>query len=284
MDQAEPFDRTLRRQRRDRAAAGFAEAAFLRAHMVEELRFRLSAVSRRFTDVLDLGCADGSLGRGLPGARVVPADAGFAFARAAGGIQCDEDRLPFTDGSFDLILSAGALHAVNDLPGALTLIRRALRPDGLFLAAFVGGETLARTRAAMLAGEVAVRGAAGAHVAPMVDVRAAGDLLRRAGFALPVADSERVTVRYDNLPALAADLRAMGETSILAARDRAFLRRDVLAAAAAAFADLADDDGRVSETVDILYLTAWSPGPDQPQPLAPGSGKVSLASALKSRV
>ncbi len=281
MDQAEPFDRTLRRQRRDRAADGFADAAFLRTHMVEELRFRLAAVSRRFTDVLDLGCADGSLGRGLPGVRVISADAGFKFARAAGGIQCDEDRLPFADGSFDLIVSAGALHAVNDLPGALTLIRRALRPDGLFMAAFVGGETLARTRAALLTGEVAVRGAVSAHVAPMVDVRGAGDLLRRAGFALPVADSERVTVRYDSLIALAADVRAMGETNILATRDRSPLRRDVLEAVAGAFADMADADGRVSETVDILYLTAWSPGPGQPQPLAPGSGKVSLASILK---
>jgi SAM-dependent methyltransferase len=248
--------------------------------MVDELLFRLGAVQRRFTRVLDLGCADGTLGAGVGDAHVVRADAGFAFASAAGGIQCDEDRLPFADGSFDLVLSAGALHGVNDLPGALSLARRVLRPDGLFLAAFVGGETLSRLRAAFLAAEAA-RGGVSPRVAPMVEVRAAGDLLSRAGFALPVADSERLRLRYSSLFGLCADLRAAGETNILAERSRRPLRRDMLGAAAAHFAEGAEADGKVSEIVDIIYLTAWSPGPGQPQPLKPGSAKASLADALR---
>ncbi len=275
-----PFDRRQRRMRRDRAAMGAAGANFLRAHMVEELLFRLSAVQRRFTRVLDLGCADGALTAAMGDAEVVRADAGRRFATMAQGVQCDEDRLPFADGSFDLVLSAGALHSVNDLPGALALARRALRPDGLFLGAFVGGESLSRLRAAFLAAEAA-QGGVSPRVAPMVEVRAAGDLLSRAGFALPVADSERLRLRYPSLFGLCADLRAAGETNILAERSRRFLRRDILAAAAGAFAEGAEADGKVSEIVDILYLTAWSPGPGQPKPLKPGSATASLADALR---
>lgn len=249
--------------------------------MVEELLIRLGTVNRRFGRALDLGAADGSLGTRLPVAQVISADAGFRFAAAVRGVQCDEDRLPFADGSFDLVMSAGALHLVNDLPGALALIRRLLKPDGLFLAAFIGGASLARTRAALLAGDIAATGGAAPRIAPMVDVRAAGDLLGRAGFALPVVDMEAVPVRYDGLLPLLRDVRRAGESGVLTSR--AFLGPGSLAAAAMEFDAGADADGRVSETAEIIYLTAWAPSPDQPKPLRPGSGKVSLSDVLAPR-
>ncbi|API59565.1 SAM-dependent methyltransferase [Tardibacter chloracetimidivorans] len=279
MDIAEPFDRRLRRLRRDRAAPRFREHAFLRDHMVEELLARLATVNRRFSRALDLGAADGALGVRLPVESVVSADAGFRFASGTGGVQCDEDRLPFADGSFDLVVSAGALHLVNDLPGALALIRRVLKPDGLFLAAFAGGASLTRTRAALLAGDIAATDGAAPRIAPMVDVRAAGDLLGRAGFALPVVDVEAVPIRYSGLLPLLRDIRGAGDAGAPGARTP--LGRHAVAAAAAAFDAEADADGRIAEVMEIIYLTAWSPSPDQPKPLRPGSGKVSLADVLR---
>lgn len=278
MDIAEPFDRRLRRLHRDRAAPGFRGHAFLRDHMVEELLVRLGTVNRRFAHALDLGSADGTLGRQLLVEDIVYADAGFRFAHGLRGVQCDEDRLPFADGSFDLVVSAGGLHLVNDLPGALALARRILKPDGLFLASFIGGGSLGRTRAALIEGDIAATGGAAPRMAPMVDVRAAGDLLNRAGFALPVVDSETIAVRYDGLPSLLRDLRGAGETGVLSVRTP--LGRNAFAVAAAAFAGEADDEGRVTETVEIIYMTAWAPSPDQPRPLKPGSGKLSLADVL----
>jgi len=268
------FDRALRRRRRDRAAQCYGAHDFLRAEMLDGIAERLAAVSRSFTDVLDLGCFDGAFAP-TPGARVARLDAGFAFASAAGGVQGDEDRPPFADGAFDLIVSAGALDTVNDLPGALALARRMLRPDGLFLAAFLGGDTLATLRSVLVTAEAA-RPAARVH--PRIDVQSAGDLLVRAGFALPVADSETLTVRYAGLAPLLADLRGMAATSLLAPSP---LARETIGRAAALFAERADADGRVAERFDIVFLTAWAPAPGQPQPARRGSGKASLAAALK---
>ena len=242
--------------------------------MLDGINERLAAVSRDFTDVLDLGCFDGSFAP-PPGARVMRLDAGFSFTRRAGGVQADEDRPPFNDGSFDLIVSAGVLDTVNDLPGALTLARRMLRPDGLFLAAFLGGETLATLRSVLVAAEAAKPAA---RVHPRVDVRSAGDLLVRAGFALPVADSETLTVRYASLASLLSDLRGMAATSLLAFSP---LSRETLGRAAELFTERADLDGRVAERFDIIFLTAWAPAPDQPQPARRGSGQTSLATVLK---
>ncbi|SNS26655.1 Methyltransferase domain-containing protein [Sphingomonas laterariae] len=282
-DLAEIFDRRVRRLRRDRAARAFADHAFLRDRMVEDIVDRLDSVKRQFTRALDLGTADGALAaalrqRGIP---VVAADAGFAFARAAGGIQCDEDRLPFADGSFDLIVSAGALDTVNDLPGALALIRLALRPDGLFLGAFFGAGSLPRLRSVLMAADEAAGRGVAARIHPQIDVRAAGDLLARAGFALPVADIDHAQIRYGDPLRLISDLRGMGATNILRQRAAAPLTRAHLPHLFDAFAALADADGRVTETVEIVHLTAWSPGPDQPQPARRGSGQASLADALK---
>ena len=274
MSDSEIFARGLRRLRRDRAALRYDEFAFLRDHMLEGIRERLEGVKRQFADVLDLGSFGGGLV--LPGARIARLDAGFAFAKAAGGIQADEDRLPFADASFDLVVSAGVLDQVNDVPGALALARRVLRPDGLFLGAFVGAGTLAGLRASFLAAE-AERPAARFH--PQIDVRSAGDLLGRAGFALPVADVETLTVRYGGIANLLRDLRGMATTNLLP--DARPLTRETLASAAQVFAERADPDGRTPERFEIVYLTGWAPDASQPQPARRGSATASLADALK---
>jgi NADH dehydrogenase [ubiquinone] 1 alpha subcomplex assembly factor 5 len=245
--------------------------------MADEIVARLDMVQRAFASALDLGCAGGALTRKLRerGIEVTSLDAGAAFA--AGAVQAEEDRLPFPAASFDLIVSAGALDTVNDLPGALAQIRRALRPDGLFLAAFVGAGSLPRLRAAMHAAEEA----ASPRIHPQIDVRAAGDLLVRAGFALPVADAETLTVRFSSLASLVADLRAMGGTNILTDRSRRPIGRFGYAAASAAFAGQAEPDGKVAERFEIVHLSGWAPAPDQPRPARRGSATASLADALK---
>ena len=281
MSQDLPFERRMRGLRRDRAAARFAEASYLHHLVADELVERLGLIRRSFADALVLGCPDDYLGERLRerGIAVTAADPGFAFARAAEGVQCDEDRLPFADGAFDLVVSIGTLDSVNDLPGALILIRRTLRPDGLFLGAFAGAGTLPRLRAAMLAADEA-EGAAGARIHPQIDVRAAGDLLGRAGFALPVADGESVEVRFGTLAGLVADLRAMGATNVLAERPRRALGRIGFAAAAAEFGRQAEADGKTRERFEIVHMLGWAPAPGQPKPARRGSATVSLAAAL----
>ena len=274
-----PFDAALRRRRHAQAAAGCGEASFLHDLMADELRERAAMVARPFADVLDLG----GPAPVWPGAvRAALAACGAAEAAAGRLVVADEDMLPFADGSFDLVVSAGGLATVNDLPGALAGIRRVLRPDGLFLAAFVGGMSLVELRACLLEAEAAIAGGAGTHTAPMVEASAAAGLLTRAGFAMPVADVERVTLRYASLFGLFADLAAMGARSVL--RRRRPLRRDVLALAAERFAAMADANGKTAVTIEILHVAGWAPGPGQPSPKAPGSASTSLAAALKSRV
>lgn len=267
--------------RRDRAAVRFSEADYLHRLAADEMMERLDLVKRDFRQALDLGCAGGYLTGRLRerGLTVTPFDCGGAFARGSGGVQGDEDRLPFADGAFDLVVSVGALDGVNDLPGALLLTRRALKPDGLFLGAFAGAGSLARLRGAMLAAD-SVEGGAAPRVHPQIDVRAAGDLLTRAGFALPVVDVEPVDVRFGSLMDLVRDLRAMGATNILAARSRRPLGRRGLAAA---IADFDSGGDKTMERFEILHLLGWSPSPDQPRPAPRGSGTVSLAEALKPR-
>ncbi|MEO5494857.1 MAG: class I SAM-dependent methyltransferase [Sphingomonas sp.] len=274
MESPEIFDRAARRHRRDRAAPDWRAHDFLRAAMLDGIGERLASVTREFRDVLDLGCFDGSFAP-PPGATVTRIDAGAAFARQARGIQADEDMLPAERASFDLVVSAGVLDSVNDVPGALAQIRRALRPDGLFLGAFIGGQSLGQARAAFREAE-SERPAARFH--PMIDVRSAGDLLVRAGFALPVADGETLSVRYPDLLRLIADLRGMAASNVL--RGRVPLTRGILTAAAQAFAERADPDGRVTERFDLIFLTGWAPSPDQPKPARRGSATTSLASAL----
>jgi len=274
MESPEIFDRAARRRRRDRAALNWRAHDFLRAAMLDGIGERLESVTREFHDVLDLGCFDGSFASPC-GAAVTRIDAGAAFARQADGIQADEDMLPVEPASFDLVVSAGVLDSVNDVPGALAQIRRALRPDGLFLGAFIGGQSLGHARAAFREAE---RERPAARFHPMIDVRSAGDLLVRAGFALPVADGETLSVRYPDLFRLIADLRGMAASNVL--HGHVPLTRRAFTAAAQAFADRADPDGRIAERFDIIFLTGWAPSPDQPKPAKRGSATASLASAL----
>ena len=261
------------------------DSRFLHHRAAEELLARLDLVARPFATALDLGCGDGFLSDQLRarGLEVIAVDAGARFAARSGGRQGDEDRLPFPEGSFDLVVSVGALDGVNDLPGALIQVRRALRPDGLFLAAFAGAGSLPRLRESLRAAEEAEGLGASPRLHPQIDVRAAGDLLARAGFALPVADTDTLEVRYAGLGRLVADLRGMAATNILAARARRPFARTGYAAAAAAFAAAAGPDGRTAERFDIIHLSGWSPSPDQPRPARRGSGTASLADALRKR-
>lgn len=243
--------------------------------MVDGVLDRLNVVTRDFGEALEIGTYGQRTP--LPARHIVRIDAGPRFAAMADGVAMEEDRLAFDPASFDLIVSVGVLDSVGDLPGALAQIRRVLRPDGLFLGAFAGGTSLATLRRVLIEAE-APRAAARVH--PMVDVRAAGDLLVRAGFALPVAAVEPMTVRYSGLFALLADLRAMGASNVMPGRVP--ISRATLARAAALFADAADDDGKTRERFDILYLTGWAPSPDQPKPARRGSATASLADALTS--
>ena len=266
------FDRRARRARALRASATRAKHDFLHRALAENVAERLTVVRRDFGRVLDVG---GNLAGLLPpDARVVRLGLGTGF-----DVVGDEDRLPFAKGSFDLVVSAGVLQGVGDLPGALLLAKRVLEPDGVFVASFFGGITLGELRADLLAAESTLTGRAAARVAPMVDAREAGALLNRAGFALPVVDVDRLTVRYDSLFAALADLHGSGEGNALA--DRVPLRRDVLADAARRFGERAGPDGRIEVAVDVITLTGWAPAPSQPRPLARGSAAVSLASVLR---
>lgn len=281
MTQPDIFDRRLRARRRDRMMPRFAEHDFLYRAMLDELLDRLADVQRDLPEVLVIGCPDSSARVALEamGKKVTCADPGFAAASAQGGVQAEEDALPFADDSFDLIIACGTLDSVNDLPGALILMRRILRSDGLLLAAFTGAGSLPRLRGALMAGE---GDRPAQHIHPQVDVRAAGDLLSRAGFAMPVADSETLTVRYGDILRLMHDLRCMGAGNVLASHPPA-LRRDVLIGASQHFAAAADADGRTAEDMAILYLSGWKPDASQAKPARRGSATVSLADALKRK-
>jgi SAM-dependent methyltransferase len=286
------FDRGLHARRLARAAMTFPGAGFLKRRAAGDLVERLEAINRRFERAADLGARDGTFASALaasPAAGkvglLVQSDLSGAMLARAGGVRvvADEERLPLAPGSLDLIVSSLALHWVNDLVGALVQIRLALAPDGLFLGALLGGATLTELRGALLAAEAEVRGGAGPRVSPFVDAADGAALLQRAGFALPVVDTDQVTVRYEHPLRLLADLRAMGETSALLERPGAPLTRAVLTRAFDLYVERhAGADGRVAATFEILTLTGWAPHPDQPQPLRRGSAKVRLADALRA--
>jgi SAM-dependent methyltransferase len=283
------FDRALVAMRLRRAQRQGA-ATFLLDRVAEDMGDRLGAVLRRFDRAADIGtptdavarvlAASGAVGL-VAAARPDPAEA----KRDAGPVViADDEAIPFGAGTLDLAVSALALQSVNDLPGVLIQIRRALKPDGLFLAALLGGETLFELRDSFFSAEADIEGGASPRVAPFTDVRAAGALLQRAGFALPVADVDRVIVRYDSLFALAADLRRMGATNPLADRRRTPLRRATLRRAAEIYAErYSDPDGRVRATFDIVWLSGWAPHESQQQPLKPGSARARLADVLGTR-
>lgn len=280
------FDTDLLVRRRKRALAeAVADADFLMARAADDLGERLATVERRFDRAAALFCgtpaamqvlsASGKVGE------VVRVEADAAFLGGAPGLVATPETIPFEPGSLDLAVSLFALQDVNDLPGVLIQIRRALKPDGLFLAGFPGAGTLAELRDSLLAAETEIHGGASPRVAPFADVRDAGALLQRAGFALPVADVETVTVRYATLFSLMADLRAMGATNVLTDRSRRPSTRQLFARAAEIYARrFADADGRIRATFSIVWLSGWAPHVSQQRPLKPGSATRSLADAL----
>jgi len=242
-------------------------------------------VLRQFDVAVDLGTPNDAVRAALADNTAIGTlIAAKAFPESALSVVADEERLPFCDGALDLVVSALALQFVNDLPGALIQIRRALKPDGLLLAAMLGGDTLTELRQAFAAAEAEIEGGASPHVAPFTDVREMGALLQRAGFALPVTDVERLTVRYSSPFILMGELRRMGATNALAERRRQPLRRATLARMAQIYAQrFSDRDGKVRATFEVIWLSGWAPHESQQKPLRPGSAQTRLADALGTR-
>jgi SAM-dependent methyltransferase len=284
------FDRDLHRVRLDRAAPAYDAAGFLKARAAADAAERLEAIMRDFPVAVDLGARNGAFADALAGSEarakigvLIEADLSrrMLAGRAGLKVQADEERLPFRDGSLNLVVSLLALHWANDLVGALIQIRQALKPDGLFLGALFGGQTLAELRQCLTQAEAELLGGAGLRVSPFADVLDGAALLQRAGFALPVADLDRVTVRYASALELIRDVRAMGESNVLVDRARKPLTRPILARAAEIYHErFSEADGKVRATFDIVSLTGWAPHPDQQQPLRPGSARMRLADAL----
>jgi SAM-dependent methyltransferase len=264
------FDRALLARRLARAAK-LGPASFLLDRVSEDMEERLSAVNRDFAEVADIW---------TPGE-------GLSLAGRLGKVRhidigSGDETLPLAPGSLDLALSALAFQFVNDLPGVLAQIRRALKPDGLLLAALIGGETLIELRLCFAAAEAEIEGGVSPRVAPFADLRDIGGLLQRAGLALPVTDVDRVVVRYENAFGLMADLRRMGATNILMERRRSPTRVATMMRMAQIYAARFDDpDGRIRATFDIVWLSAWAPHESQPKPLRPGSATASLEQAVK---
>jgi len=283
------FDRELLKRRRDRSAGSIHKYDFLLQRCFDDICDRVETVTRDFDRAAILG--------GSPGLQdalkardahtkinwLCQSDLSPRLASRLGGnaLACDEERLPFGDESLDLILAPLGLHWANDLPGVLVQINRALKPDGFFAGAFLGGATLTELRQCLLTAESELTGGVNARISPYASTFDLAALMQRAGFALPVADIDRVTVRYDNAFALMKDLRGMGETSILADRPRTPATRALFLRTAEIYTErFSDADGRIRATFEIIHTAGWAPHPDQPQPKRPGSAKASLADAL----
>ncbi|MEL6661951.1 MAG: methyltransferase domain-containing protein [Pseudomonadota bacterium] len=285
------FDTARHARFRSRAVQRWAEYDFLKARVSSQMAERLADTAHNFKAGLDLGCHTGELARALletgkvaeiQGAEVSPAMAVAAKARGLDVTVWDGETLPFEERQFDLVASALLLHWVNDLPGSLIQVNRALKPDGLFLGAYFGAGTLAELRESLMQAETELMDGAAPRVSPLPGLQDSAALLQRAGFALPVADVETITVRYDTMFHLIEDLRGMGEQAAFATGGRPLSRR-VLARAAEIYASqFADDDGRIRASFVITWLSGWAPAPNQPKPKRPGSARASLAEAVGS--
>jgi NADH dehydrogenase [ubiquinone] 1 alpha subcomplex assembly factor 5 len=281
------FDRSLLRKRRARFAHEISARELIIAHVAREIAERVEIMLRPFPLALDVGAYHGLLGRtvaALPSVgEMIYAESSFEYASLCPrpALVCDEDLLPFKDASFNLVVSGLALHRVNDLPGALIQIRRALAPDGLFMAAALGARALTELRQSLLEAEAEIEGGASPRVSPFADVREYGALLQRAGFALPVADSETLTVTYPSPRELMREVRALGGGNVLVARSRAPLSRRTLERAEALYRERqATPDGKVIATFEFVYMSGWGPDASQQKPLKPGSAAQRLADAL----
>jgi SAM-dependent methyltransferase len=269
------FDRALLRVRQQRARRG-EPATFLLDRVAEDIEERLHAVLREFAEAADIW-TPGEIFR-------KPSRDRFRSVTWIGLDEAGQEVLPLAAESLDLAVSALAFQLVNDLPGVLSQIRRALRPDGLLLAAMLGGETLTELRQSFAAAEAECEGGVSPRVAPFADLRDVGALLQRAGFALPVTDVDRVVARYDSAFALMQDLRRMGATNILVERRRTPTRRATMLRMAQIYGErFADSDGRIRATFDVIWLSGWAPHASQQKPLRPGSAKASLAEAVRKQ-
>jgi SAM-dependent methyltransferase len=282
------FDRRLLRVRQRRARS-LGLATFLLDRVAEDFAERIGAVRRHFERAVDLGTPNENVRRALAATgKIGSIIAATPHAQQLGPsfpcIAADEEALPFADESLDLVVSALTLQFVNDLPGTLIQIRRALKPNGLFIAALIGGDSLNELREAFAQAESEVEGGLSPRIAPFADVREFGALLQRAGFALPVVDSDRLMVRYQSILALMRDLRRMGATNVLSERRRVPLRRATLDRMAKIYAArFADDDGRLRASFEMIWMTGWAPHQSQQKPLKPGSAARRLADALGTR-
>lgn len=273
------FDRAAVKRNRMRSARHGAQANFLFEDVASRLAERRFDINRPLDQAAILG------GRGL----LTVEDLGVgtlldldsaALLLPGGGAVCDEEALPLAEGRFDAVFSLLNLHTVNDLPGTLIQINRALKPDGIFIAAMFAAGTLNSLKNALLVADLETSGGAHPRVAPFVDVRDAGGLLQRAGFQMPVADTETITVNYSDPLRLFEDLRMMGETNVLIERARTFLSRTALAKCIEALEETRSPAGKIPIAFEVAFLTGWAPGPNQPRPLRPGSAKTRLAEAL----
>lgn len=280
------FDRRAVRHHRDRAAAHLSDHDFLFREVADRLADRLTDVNRTFECAVEMGARANILRDAVSAGGKIATLIETGLSSTDGSdnrmdIVADDEFQPFAAHSVDLVLSNLSLHWINDLPGALIQIRRALKPDGLFLAAMLGGNTLRELRHALIEAETEVTGGVSPRISPFADLGDAAGLLQRAGFALPVADTDTITVTYADAFALMRDLRGMGETNAVAARTSGFTRRTVLFEAAARYAALyGGADGRIPASFQILYLAGWAPHESQQKPLRPGSAATRLAEAL----
>jgi SAM-dependent methyltransferase len=266
------FDRALLRMRQSRALR-VGPATFLLDRVAEDMEERLHAVLRDFADAADIWTPGTVLRK--------PSRERFKSVTQI-SLELAQETLPFRPESLDLVVSGLAFQFVNDLPGVLAQIRRALKPDGLLLAAMIGGDTLTELRQSFASAEAECEGGVSPRVAPFADLRDVGSLLQRAGFALPVTDVDRIVARYDSAFALMQDLRRMGATNILLERRRTPTRRATMLRMAQIYGErFSDADGRVRATFDVIWLSGWTPHESQQKPLKPGSAKASLAEAVK---
>lgn len=291
------FDRKSVRKHKNRAAQNFHNHSFLKKRAAEDMADRLEVIPRSFNRILDLGCHSAEVSSEIQNrasisdriSTIFSSDLSPSFAKNASALSlaADEESLPFKARSFDAVLSCLALHWVNDLPGCLVQIRNVLTPDGLFIGQLLGGRTLNELRSCFIEAETEIRGGAAMRVSPFADVQDMSNLLQRAGFVMPVADTETITVRYSNPISLFQDLRGMGETSAtaIAGEQQAApnLTRSIFFRALEIYAEkFTNADGKFLATFEIITASGWSPGPNQPSPLKPGSAKASLAQALGS--
>jgi NADH dehydrogenase [ubiquinone] 1 alpha subcomplex assembly factor 5 len=284
------FDRTLLKQKRDRVSTSFSDYSFLINEVGDRLFDRLNDVNRGFENILNLGAREGFLSQSIAstqkGSFLISTELSEKFSNfwKGLGIICDEEYLPFKPKAFDLVISNLNLHWVNDLPGALIQINTTLKPDGLFLATMFGGDTLIELRNSLIEAEIKIEGGASPRVSPFADIKDMGGLLQRAGFALPVADIDTIKVNYPNAFKLMSDLRGMGESNNILKRKKNPLRRETIIEMAKIYQKRHGyESGEVPATFQIIYLTGWRPHASQQQPLKPGSAKMSLAAALKTK-